>query len=444
MNIEELQDDFAPVTGDFILEEEIESEPDEVSESIIEIEEEILDKPKKFKASKIFRYLCIVIVIGAFIAAISQNSYFKNYKTNFVMNIYMLDAKFGISQTFNELFGNKEEDILKKREESKAMGTTYDNESYLIPFENASNACYYPVEGDVLVAKSNYLARLDRYGKEIWKVTTTVINPILSVGGKYISIAENGGTKVCLYNADKLIFEAEAANQILNSNISSAGDVVVVTKKDFFKGAVEVFNKQGERVFSWASGSYSVMCADISPSGRRIAVGFLDDKEGAKGVVQFFNIKQEESYKTVEIPGSAIFKLDYTGETLNVFADNRMVGLSVHGYVIWDEVIDGQLSAFDLDEEGKKAVVIDSRNVPIIKTYSKRGNEKKDFKVDELPDFIDIYDNLLLYNNTRMIFFGKAGREQKYAAAMDVKGLRIIDDSTYLIIYSNSIEFVRK
>ena len=41
-----------------------------------------------------------------------------------------------------------------------------------------------------------------------------------------------------------------------------------------------------------------------------------------------------------------------------------------------------------------------------------------------------------------MIIFGKPGREQKYVGAMDVKGLKIIDSNTYLIVYSNSIEFV--
>ena len=439
MAYEEFQDDFEPKKDDFEKEEVFEDREE------ISAEQEIAKIPRKkrnINIKKILKVAGVLILAAIIVYLLSFNSYFRNYKTNFIMNIHLIDAKLGISETWREFFGAKEEDVLKKKEETKAMGTTYDNESYLVPFENASDACYVAVDGGVIAAKSNYLALISPYGKEEWKIATSVVNPILAVDGKYISLAENGGTKVCLYQGNKLIFAADAQNTILNANVSSRGDVIVVTKKEFFKGAVEVFNKNGERVFSWGSGTDTVVCADISPSGRKIAVGFVNAKENIKGSVQFFNIDEKESYKTVEIPSSVVFKLDYIGETLNVFCDNRLIGLSVHGSVLWDEGIDGDFSAYSIDTEGNKAVIIDKYNLPMVKTFSKRGREKKSFVADELPDFIDIKDNLLLYNNTRMIIFGRPGREQKYVGAMDVKGLKIIDSSTYLIVYSNSIEFV--
>ena len=471
MNFEEFEDDFEPTKGDFIIQETEPEEPDsedvpedeqpdaqepefededlpdeEANEDLSSEPEDDIpeDAPKKKKSKLGLIIILILLVIAGIFVFLTGSDYFRNYKTNFIMNIYMIDSKFGISEAWEDAFGGKEGDLVKKREESRAMGTTYDNESYMLPFESASDAQYSVVDGSVVAAKSNYLAMLDKKGAELWKVTTSVVNPILAVEGEYIALAENGGTKVCLYSAGEPIYAVDVENEILNANVSSRGDVVVVTKKDFFKGAVVVLNKQGEQVFSWSSGVYSVICADISPSGRRIAVGFLDDKDGIKGIVQFFNIDEKESYKTVEIPGSAVFKLEFSGETLNVFTNNRLIGLSVHGAIVWDELPDGLLCAFDLDSEGNKAIVVDNNNLPIIRTYSKKGNLKDEQTTDELPDYVDISDNVLLYNNTRMIYFGKPGREQKYAASMDVKGLRIIDKKNYMIIYSNSIEFVKK
>ncbi len=442
MTFEEFEDDFEPKKVEFDKEKFFEDA--EEDGFVSEMHAEPAPKRKiSFNVKRILKIVGIVIAAFVVIFLLSFNSYFRNYKTNFIMNLHAIDSKLGISETWKEFFGSGEDDILKKRdEESRAMGTTYDNESYLVPFENASEASYVAVDGGIIAAKSNYLAFINRYGKEEWKLATSVVNPILSVDGKYISLAENGGTKVCLYSWNKLVFDADAQNTVLNANVSSRGDVVVVTKKEFFKGAVEVFNKNGERVFSWGSGTDTVVCADISASGRKIAVGFINAKEDIKGSIQFFNIDEEECYKTVEIPSSVVFKLNYIGETLNVFCDNRLIGLSVHGSVLWDEGIEGDFSAYSIDTEGNKAIVVDKYNVPVVKTYSKRGREKKEFNADELPDFIDIKDNLLLYNNTRMIVFGKPGREQKYAAAMDVKGIKIIDSKTYLIVYSNSIEFV--
>ena len=453
MNKEEFDNDFEPRRKEFIIEENTEEDVTKTSDNIsvqdankkVDIPEFIDKKPKKkIPFKKIITSVLIVLMVIVIGYLISLTEYFRNYKTNFYINIQVLDSKLGISETLNELFHkDAEDDFLQKREEGQASGTTYDNESYLVPFENANDGCFKVVSEGVLVAKSNYFALMDKKGKELWNLNTSVVNPILEVDGRYTMLAENGGTKVCLYEGNKLIYAVDAQNEILNANVSSKGDVVVVTKKEFFKGAVEVFNKGGERIFSWNSGSESVMCADISPAGRKIAVGFLNSKDTLKGTIQIFNIDQGESYKTIEIPDTVIFKLQFTGEILNVFCDNAIVGLSVHGAVLWNRGIDGEFAAYSIDNNGNKVICIDKYNVPEIKVYSKRGRQKKTFNVDELPDYVDIRENKILYNNTRMIYFGKHGKLQKYAASMDVRGLKIIDENTYLIIYSNSLEFVR-
>ncbi len=452
MNIEEFDDDFEPVKDDFVI-DDTQSDEDALEENlktdnpVEEADEQEIEEETKPTNAKKRRFAIIslssILVILVFLFLFNTN-YFQNYKTNFVMNLYALDARYGFTDAWSKVFGSKTGDLVKKKELSRAMGTTFDNDSFILPFESASDAQYSVADGKVIAAKSNYVAQISAGGKEVWKETTEVVNPILATEGDYIMIAENGGTKVYLYSNGKLLFAKDAENEILNANVSSSGDVVVVTKKDFFKGAVEVFNKKGERVFSWASGTYSIMCADISPSGRKIAVGFLDEKQEIKGIIQLFNIDEEESYKTFEIPGTAVFKLEFVGETLNVFGNNRFVGLSVHGSVIWDELADGVACAFDMDSKGNKVIVFDADNLPVIKRYSQKGRLRDHDSTDELPDYIDISGSTVLYNNTRMIYFGKLGREQKYAASMDVKGLRIIDNKNYMIIYNNSLEFVKK
>ena len=384
----------------------------------------------------------IILMVAVFLTVFFTNDYFKKYRNNFIINIKIIDNRLGISEKLDRFFEAYDNGDLKLREEQKASGTTYDNETYLIPFENASGSAYTLTDNGIVIAKSNFIGRFNKKGEILWSVNTSVVNPILDAEGRYILLAENGGTKICLYEGDKLIFESDAQNTILNASVSSVGDVVVVTEKEFFKGAVEVHNKIGERVFSWSSGTNTVITADISPSGRRIAVAFLDTRSELVGSIQFFNINDSESYKKIEIPGTAIFSIKFIGETLNVFGDNRFVGLSVHGDVKWDETFDGDLSAYSIDKSGNKAAVVDSHNVPLVVIYKKDGKLKDDIRADVLPDFVDINGKQVLYNNTRMILFGKGKNPEKYAATMDVKGLKIIDSTTYLIIYSNSLEFV--
>ena len=99
--------------------------------------------------------------------------------------------------------------------------------------------------------------------------------------------------------------------------------------------------------------------------------------------------------------------------------------------------------AFSIDSKGNKISLIEQDNAPVIKLYSRSGNEKASFPVEEIPDYIDVSGERMLYNNTRMVIYGKEGRMNKYAATMDIKKLKIIDAETFLIVYSNSIEFVK-
>ena len=392
--------------------------------------------------AKLILILSVFIAVAVFLSIFFTNDFFKKYRNNFIINIKIIDQRLGITEKFDKLFTADEDGGIKMREEHKAAGTTYDNETYLIPFENASNSSYEVSDNSVIVAKSNFIGKFNNKGETTWSLNTSVVNPILDVDGHYILVAENGGTKICLYENNKLIYESDTENTILNASVSSIGDVVVVTEKEFFKGAVEVYNKIGEKVFSWSSGTNTVICADVSPSGRRIAVAFLDSRKDINGSVQFFNIDESDNYKKVEIPGTAIFDLKFIGETLNVFGDNRFVGLSVHGGIKWDISLDGELSAYSIDKSGNKSAVIDKNNVPMLMIFKKDGKLKYEIRGDELPDYVDIHNNQILYNNTRMILFGRAKKPEKYAATMDVKGLRIIDSGSYLIIYNNSLEFV--
>ena len=395
---------------------------------------------KKFH---VFRWLmCAVFVWIVLTFCFSDGFFASRYRENFKNNISMIDDKLGISKSLSRMSGK--DDILKKKEDNMAKGTTYDNESYLLPYENAGEAAYGVIEGQLCAAKSNNIEIFASDGSKVWESATSVVNPIMSVEGKYIAIGESGGTKINLFADKKLVFSADCQNEILNINVSANGDVVAVTKKELYKGAVEVYNKSGEQVYGWVSGKDTIVCADISPSGRRLAVGFIDTSAAVKGSIQFFNIKNESSYKTVEVPDTVICSVDYSGETLSVLGDNRFIGLGTNGSVLWDETYpDGNLLAYAFDENGNKALLTEKNNIPVIRTYSKGGGLKNEISTEDLPDYIGISGSAVLYNNARMICFGKGSRQKKFPASMDVKRLIAVSGNSFAVIYNNSIEFFK-
>ena len=78
-----------------------------------------------------------------------------------------------------------------------------------------------------------------------------------------------------MYIDNKLQYDVDDPDTVMSAELSSNGDVVVVTDKSSYRGGISVYNKSGEQIFSWASGSDAVICADISAASRSVAVALL-------------------------------------------------------------------------------------------------------------------------------------------------------------------------
>lgn len=138
--------------------------------------------------------------------------------------------------------------------------------------------------------------------------------------------------------------------------------------------------------------------------------------------------------------------MDFTGNILNAFGDNRMVGIAENGKVVYDNAFedDVQLTHSAMDNNGNKLMSFDDGNVPMLNMYTKKGSLKETVTLTGVADFIDINGNDILYNIGRDIYFGKINSKDiaKYTATMDVKRLLIITDNTFAVVYSNSVEVV--
>lgn len=323
------------------------------------------------------------------------------------------------------------------------IGNTFDRESKIVPFENAAGSSIENTKSGLVVAKSNYLVQFDKNGNTLWDTNTSVINPILRSEGDFVLLAEKEGKRVCLYRDKKLLFSIDVPNEILTAQLSANGDIVLVTKKEFYKNAVSVYNQRGEQIFSWSSGTDSVISADISSSNRRVAVSLINTDLRVKSYVLFFDVEKEEPYRNIEFTESAVFKVRFVGETLHVEADNRIVGLKTDGDVLWDlTYTDSELILTEADGDGRRITAVESNNIPSLTVLDSDANTEATIKLDVSPDFADIKDETVIYNNERVVIFGEPKKLGRYITSMDIKGLKVTSDNSFVVIYNNSLEFV--
>ena len=137
------------------------------------------------------------------------------------------------------------------------------------------------------------------------------------------------------------------------------GDVVVVTEKRYYKGQVLVYNKKGELIFAWGSGSYSILDAAISPK-RKVAISLLNTDTGANSLIYCMDVNGKEKYKTGNFKNSVIFELEFSGENLNAIADNRCIGISAKGKTQWEHSFgDKTLTNMDIAANGTKLFLLE-------------------------------------------------------------------------------------
>lgn len=400
---------------------------------------------KEKKENKKARYFiggCVIIgLVFAFL--IIDSGPIGKYKRNVAANVNRIVDDLGLSGIFKSSDFEEIDVYIAETPVISGLESTLSQDSKMFPFENASLSEIALGTRGLVVAKSNYLAIFDKSANVVWETQTSVIEPILRTEGEYILLAEKGANKICLYQNETLLFSVDIPNEILTAQLSVNGDIALVTKKEFYKNAVLVYNKNGEQIFSWNSGTDTIINADISGSTRRIAISLINTDERVKSYVMLFDINKAEAYHNVQFTESIVYKTHFTGETLNLYADNRITGLKVNGDVLWDQIYNDSeivLSAFDKDSN--KALVVDKNNIPKLVLYSKKGVEKESIKLDVLPDYLDIKSSKLLYNNERIVVFGNINKPERFIASMDIKGLKITDENSFVIIYNNSLEFV--
>lgn len=403
--------------------------------------------------------LCIVLLIMIYFMT-SENFLVRNYRENFVRNIERIASNAGLNlskQNTDNAAGNvdtadntdnmveyKETD--KKKTEEEVQYRTETQSDVMISFDGASDSKFVRYGDGVLCAATNYICYINTDGEVVWEKNVAVTDPILKAEGDYFLLAQRGGTKFTMYKGETAVVDKNSDDNILTANVSSEGDIILVTNKAGFKGAVAVYNRRGDNAFEWSSGSSSIISADIAAGSRKVAVSLLNTESTVKSSVYLFDMRQTESYAKQEFNDSIIYTVDFKEKSLNILADNAFIGMNLNGKITHRiDYGDSEVTRASLTDDGSKAILFTGTNIPMLNVYNKNGKLKKTVSLDKVPDYAYINDDNIVYNLDREIIMGKINRKipYKYTAIMDIKGIVPIDDNSFMVIYSNSVSMVK-
>lgn len=394
--------------------------------------------------------VCIMLVFS-YLFFITDTGIVGIYKSNFSYNFSLLMRVFGIE--YNPLkgipiIGDSSVFGITARAEGETAYTSYDTIDEIkasVPFAEADTASFHRYKNGVVCVKSNYICYITHNGEKEWEQETQISNPILSVSGKYIAVAGKDSTHLNLYKGKDLVYSIDTANKIKTCSVSEKGDVALVTNKASYKGGVTVYNKKGEEVFSWISGVNYITSAQMLKS-RNVAVSLISTENAVKSYVMAFDIYKPDPINGSEIADSLIFGSSGYKNDAYICADNAISSVNSDGelnYLIRFD--DMEIFHTAIDKRGWRAVSYISDNLPYINVYNRKGSLYSTSATESIPDYLDVYKSTILYNNGRDVLCGEADDIKSwYSAPMTVKNLIMINRHTYMVVYENSLEIIKK
>jgi len=422
---------------------------------------------------RILLLVLILIFVGIFVisAAGVRIPYLENYGANFRKNVKNIAESFNwdlpesvdnfLNQTPKPLTTEEKlaiiEEMEKEQKQQEEAATTPTPQipiktdkplsaaSKIVAVKNAYAGAYAEYKSMLLCISDTNLVCYSNAGKEEWSAQLQISEPILKTAGNYILVAEKNATKVYLFNGKKLLWENSVENPIVAADVSETGDVVIISDKPHYKGVVSVINHNGDVVFQWNSGKYEVIDADISSSSRHLAVSMLNTDSGADSKISFFKLDEKEAFSSSDFADCIVYDLEFSADMLNVFADNKIIGMNSSGKQAWTKEFENStLYRYKVEDSGYKLCVFDNSNVAQMNVLTNRGGVKSDFMSQAFPDHVDISDGNLLYNDERTLVLSPlSGKNpKKYKCTRDIYNLLILDSEHLAAVYNSSVEFI--
>jgi len=113
---------------------------------------------------------------------------------------------------------------------------------------------------------------------------------------------------------------------LLSARVNDSGWLAVTAQQSGYKGAVTVYDREGEKVIQISLSSTFVMDAAISPDCKTVAVVTVDQEGGRfTSQILFYPVNQTEPSARADLEGITVLDLDYESGLLWILGEDRIL-----------------------------------------------------------------------------------------------------------------------
>lgn len=308
------------------------------------------------------------------------------------------------------------------------------------------------------ILSQNKLSTYTTKEKADFETNIKITDMISANAGRYLAVAQNGGTELYLFNGDSLKYELNTSGNVSQINVNKNGYVAVSVEKSGYRSTIVLYNPEGQEVFTtYLVNTYA---NDIKLSDNNKYLTFSEiDTSGIQPVskVKFIQIDKvgTDNYvtSTENENNTIISKLNFHGNNEVIYlTDTKVKKVNTNGEKTDILDISSNKDILNIDISLGNYIVIVERNTDTlfknannIKIYDLSGNLVSTYQVDSTIKQLIIKDNIICANVGQTAYFITASGRliNKYEANTDIKNIILYDNGTMAaLIYRNKVELM--
>lgn len=307
-------------------------------------EEEVLQKPHRFRKFLIF-FLTLVVVLGVVLVAAWRDG------TGF-------DA---LKRFFS--YGSS----------TAETGYTYD----------ASSSNRFASLGNTLVVLSDTALKvMDEDGTEVWSTTVKMGAPALDTGGDFVVAYDVGGTELYVVSAkgEELHLTADESEPLIAANLNTNGYLAVTAGKKNYKGSVHVYDTGMTEIFEFKSSDRFVTDAYVTDDNAYLAAVTLGQENSVfVSNIVIYDLTQEDPVASYDISDGLVLCIGEQEEKLVTVSDTVLTFADPDGTIEASYAYSSEyLREYDIGGDGFTALLLNryqSGSVGRLVTVSPEGEE---------------------------------------------------------------------
>lgn len=322
-----------------------------------------------------------------------------------------------------------------------------------VEYDSREHPSFAVYKDSIIKCTKDNIMCMSKKGEVLWTKSVTINNPIIRVAGTNLLVADLNGRYFYVINGKEIKWEHQVDSNIVSADINDKGYIAIIKEMKGYKGAIEVYDPQGNWVFTTAKGESFVVSAKVLPSCDRVVANTIDTS-GVNADTKFGII--DMAGKTVSsIEGdNAIFPSMWTmsGDNVMGVSDTSAILFNEEKKIKWKQAYRKVYSTCTTHNKNTVLAVWENTgegnfdaNQVEIEVINTKGEISSKFPLEGEVLSIEEYGNILALNTGREIFFTnlKGKLLGKYNSKIDISSVKFFNKDEVAIITKNNFVVTR-